>query len=260
VVQQSWILSMGRAVVALGAVLGAVSAASGDTARTEGPAPALAQAIALLERAEVTYEPAELQQAIDAFDRLARQDGKNPQYPYYLGRAYFPLINVHDYQGNTAMAEKAGEQGLKFVRTAIRLDETGNPDAYRLLGDYYGRLSVFRGALGRLRYGAASMKNHNKAQEMDPRNVLTVIGVGTDRMFAPSAFGGDMNQAVALFAKAVEMAPSSPLGHVWLGRAYAKLKKHDLARQHFEKALALEPRSAFARNEYERAYREMAAH
>ena len=258
--QQNRMLSLGRAVAILGAILGAVSATRGDDARTAAAAPALAQAIALLERAEVTYEPAELQQAVDAFGRLAQQDGKNPHYPYYLGRAYFPLINVHDYQGKTAMAEKVGEQGLEFVRTAIRLDETGNPDAYRLLGDYYGRLSVYRGALGRLRYGARSMKYHNKAREMDPRNVLTVIGVGTDRMFAPSAFGGDVNEAVALFTKAVEMAPSSPLGHVWLGRAYVKLKKHDLARQHFEKALAVEPRSAFARNEYERAHREMAAH
>jgi len=146
-------------------------------------------------------------------------------------------------------------------RTKVAKDTRDNmPDAYRLLGDYYGRLSVYRGGLGRLRYGARSMKYHNKAQEMDPRNVLTVIGVGTDKMFAPSAFGGDVNQAVALFTKAVEMAPSSPLGHVWLGRAYVKLKKHDVARQHFEKALALEPRSAFARNEYERANREMAAH
>jgi len=259
-VQQNRILNMGRAVVVLGGVLGAVSATSGDATRTEAAPPALAQAVALLERAELTHQRSEVRQAIDAFDRLAKQDAKNPQYAYYLGRAYFPLINVYDYEGNVDMAQKVGDEGMQFVRAAIQLDETGNPDAYRLLGDYYGRLSVFRGVLGRMRYGARSMKNHNKAQEMDPRNVLTVIGVGTDKLFAPSAFGGDVNDAVALFTKAVAMAPSSPLGHVWLGRAYVKLKKHDLARQHFEKALALEPGSAFARNEYERANREMGAH
>jgi tetratricopeptide (TPR) repeat protein len=252
-------LSMGPAVLVLGMVLGAVPGTS-DARDSAVPAPAeFQQAFALLERAEVTYERAELQQAIDTFDRLARQESGNARYHYYLGRAYFPLINIHDYEGDPKTAEKLGRQGLEHVRTAVRLDEKGNPDAYRLLGDYYGRLSGYQGLFGRMRYGGRSMKYHKKAREMDPSSVLSLIGEGTDKLFAPSAFGGDVKEAVATFTKATEMAPSSSLGHVWLGRAYTKLKQHDQARQHFEKALALEPQSAFARNEYERAQRERAA-
>jgi len=258
--QQNWILSMGPAVLVMGTLMGALPTTSGDVNRKEQTgAPEVAKAVALLERAEATYDRAELQQAIDSFDRLTKQEATNARHFYYLGRAYFPMINLYDYQGDVAMAQKVGEQGMEYVRTAIELDEKGNPDAYRLLGDYYGRLSGYQGIFGRMRYGGRSMKHHTKAQEMDPNSMLTVIGVGTDKLFAPSTFGGDVNEAIALFTKAVEMEPSSPLGHVWLGRAYVKVKKHDLARRHFEKALALEPRSAFARNEYERATRDMAA-
>lgn len=260
--QQNWILSMGPAVLVLGMVLGAVPVPSRAADGNEAPqaqVPELDKALALLERAEVTYERSELQEALESFDRLAKQDARNARYFYYLGRAYFPMINIHDYEGDAKTAEKLGEQGLEYVRTAIKLDEKGNPDAYRLLGDYYGRLSGYQGVFGRMRYGGRSMKYHKKARELDPGSVLGVIGEGTDKLFAPSAFGGDLSEAVALFSKATEMAPSSPLGHVWLARAYLKLKKPELARQHFEKALVLEPQSAFARNEYERAKRELGA-
>lgn len=260
--QQKWILSMGPGVLVLGMVLGAVpvpTRAEGGSEATQAQPPELARALLLLERAELTYERAELQEALETFERLAKQDAKNARYFYYLGRAYFPLININDYQGDVKAAEKLGEQGLEHVRTAVRLDEKGNPDAYRLLGDYYGRLSGYQGIFGRMRYGGRSMKFHKKARELDPASVLGVIGEGTDKLFAPSAFGGDANDAVALFTKAVEMAPGSALGHVWLARAYLKLKKPELARQHFEKALALEPQSAFARGEYERAKRELEA-
>jgi tetratricopeptide (TPR) repeat protein len=219
--------------------------------------PRLAEAVALLEHAELTYEPARLEEAIKVLDELAQKEPSNARYFYYLGRAYFPLINIRDYEGDVKTAAMLGEKGLEHVRTAVRLDEKGNPDAYRLLGDYYGRLSGYQGVFGRMRYGGRSMKFHKKAREMDPQNVLTVIGEGTDKLFAPSAFGGDANEAVGLFTKAVEMEPASPLGHVWLARSYLKLKKPALAREHFEKALALEPRSGFAHGEYERAKPEL---
>jgi tetratricopeptide (TPR) repeat protein len=248
------------AVAAAAGLLAAASSAwsAGAEPATAGTGPAaLQRALELLEVAEVTYESARLQEAIAVLDQLARQEPSNARYFYYLGRAYFPLINVHDYQGDAKTAEKVGEQGLEHARTAIRLDGKGNPDAYRLLGDYYGRLSGYQGVFGRMRYGGRSMKFHKKAREMDPQSVLGVIGEGTDKLFAPSAFGGDANEAVGLFTTAVGMQPGSALGHVWLARSYLKLKKPALAREHFEKALALEPQSGFARGEYERAKPEL---
>jgi len=240
------------------AMTAAPARSSGADAAGTAAHPRLAEAVALLEHAELTYEPARLEEAIKVLDELTQKEPSNARYFYYLGRAYFPLINIHDYQGDAKTAAKLGEKGLEHVRTAVRLDEKGNPDAYRLLGDYYGRLSGYQGVFGRMRYGGRSMKFHKKAREMDPQNMLTVIGEGTDKLFAPSAFGGDANEAVGLFTKAVEMEPASPLGHVWLARSYLKLKKPELAREHFEKALALAPRSGFARGEYERAQRELA--
>lgn len=256
---QEWLRGAGRATLVVSALLGGI-ATTGAAAGADQTTPAeLAVDVSLLERAEATYERAEVQKAIDAFDGRVKTNATNAVHFYYLARAYFPMINIYRYQGDEGAAKKIGEEGLKYVREAVRLDEKGNPDAYRLLGDYYGRLSEYQGVFGRMRYGSLSIKNHKKAQEMDPRNALNFVGMGTDKLFAPSAFGGDPKEAVVLFTKAVEMAPSSPVGHVWLGRAYSKLKQFDLAQQHFEKALSLEPRSAFARNEYERAHKEKEA-
>jgi tetratricopeptide (TPR) repeat protein len=255
--QRQWTKWAGPAALGVAVLAAPVWTSGADAVRVVVVDPRLAESLAILERAELTYEPTRLQEVIAVLDQLAQKEPGNARYHYYLGRAYFPLINIHDYDGDAKTAEELGEKGLEYVRTAVRLDEKGNPDAYRLLGDYYGRLSGYQGVFGRMRYGGRSLKFHKKAREMDPQNVLAVIGDGADKLFAPSAFGGDPNAAVGLFTKAVQMEPASALGHVWLGRSYLKLKKPALAREHFEKALALEPRSGFARGEYERAKDEL---
>jgi tetratricopeptide (TPR) repeat protein len=225
-----------------------------------GQAPAEVQkAITLLEGAEATYDRGQVQAAIDSFSRLMGQDPKDARYPYYLGRAYFPMIDLYESQGDARTAEKVGEEGLAFAAKALELDAAGNPDAYRLLGDFYGRLTGYKGLFNRMRYGGRSFKHHQKALELDPRSVLAVIGDGADKLYAPSGFGGDVPAALAGFTKAAEMAPQAARPQVWLGRAYQKLKRFDEARQSFRKALELEPRSGFARFASERAEKEMVA-
>jgi tetratricopeptide (TPR) repeat protein len=228
--------------------------------RGQAPAPPeLQKAIAQLERAEATYDRREVQAAIDSFSQLMRQEPKNPRYPYYLGRAFFPMIDLYAQQGDAATAEKLGEQGLDFARKAVELDAGGNADAYRLLGDFYGRLTSFKGIFSRMRYGGRSFKHHEKALQMDPNSVLALIGSGADKLNAPSGFGGDVDGALATFKKAAELAPGSPRPYVWQGRAYVKLKQFDLARQSFEKAVGIDPKDGFARLAFDQARKEMSA-
>jgi len=217
------------------------------------PAPTLStearEAVTRLEAAEVTYDRAQLQLAIDTFSRLHAQEPKNPWYPYFLARSQFPLVNIHDYQNDKTRAEEAGQKGIELLEAAVAIDDKVNPDAYRLLGDFYGRLSLFQGVFGRMRYGSRSMTYHRKALEMAPSSFLAMVGSATDKLYAPGAFGGDVDGAVEMFRKAIALEPKSPVGYVWLAKAYIKQKKFEDARAQFAKALEVRPDSAFARGE-----------
>jgi tetratricopeptide (TPR) repeat protein len=214
------------------------------------------RAVAHLQTAEVSYDRAQLQIALDTFSKLLADEPKNPTYPYYLARAQFPLINLHDWDGNRQRAEEAGEKGIEYLKKALKLDEAGNPDAYRLLGDFYGRLSLFKGLFGKMKYGSRSITFHQKANDKGPTTFLTVIGSGTDRLYAPSAFGGDVDAAVDLFQKAISIAPEAPQGYLWLAKAYLKQKKYDLAREQFRKAAEVAPESGLVQGEIKVASRE----
>lgn len=252
--KRSW-SSRPSAAAALGLCLCLLPGAS--QAKDHGTAShrALDEAIARLEQGERTHERDVLRQAIEAFEHLVRQDANNARYAYYLGRAYFPLIDLYDEAGDPQAAAATGATGLAHARHAVRLDAGGNADAYRLLGDYYGRLSAYQNIFGRMRYGGRAIQFHDQALRLDPHNVMAVIGSGIDKLRAPASFGGDVHAAVMLFKQAIAMAPAQPLGHVWLARAYLEQGQHALALQHLEQALKLEPRSALVRSEYERAQR-----
>ncbi len=211
----------------------------------------MTQAVGRLTQAELSYNRTDLQQLIDLFSKLTRDSPRNAEYPYYLARAYFPMITLYESRGDASKAESVGEQGMEFAREAIRRDANGNPDAYRLLGDYYGRLTGFKSIFGRMEYGGKSQKQHAKALEMNPKNTLAVIGVGTDKLLAPAGFGGNVDEAVQLFTKASQMSPESALPLVWLARAYTKQGKSALARTTLQRALQLQPGSTLVKIDLE---------
>jgi tetratricopeptide (TPR) repeat protein len=250
-----------RAVVSMtlawlvGAGAAAVTAAGQGTPASDD----LQAAEAQLARAEASYERAAVQGAIDRFRGLMAKHPKDARYPYFLARAYFPLVDLYEHQGDAATAEKLGEEGLELARKAVELDPSGNPDAYRVLGDFYGRLTGFKGIFARMRYGGRSFKHHKTALEMDPRSARALIGDGADKLNAPRGFGGDVPGALASFKKASELEPASARPHVWMGRAYVKLEQYDLARQSFQKAVDLDPKDGFARLSFDQARKTMSS-
>jgi tetratricopeptide (TPR) repeat protein len=246
-------------MVVLAAMVGVCGAAPPSASAQAGGPGEVQQAVEQLTRAEATYDRAELQAAIDHFKRLRAKDAKDARYAYYLARAYFPMVDLYEHQGDPATAEKMGEEGLGHARQSVELDPTGNADAYRLLGDFYGRLTGFKGVFARMRYGGRSFKHHKTALEMDPRSARAFIGEGADKLNAPRGFGGDVPGALASFKKASELEPASARPHVWMGRAYVKLSQYDMARQSFEKAVGLDPKDGFARLSFDQARKTMTA-
>lgn len=206
--------------------------------------------------AEASYDTTRVQLAIDELSRLAARDPLNPEYPYYLARAHFPQIDLFDWTGDRERAREAGRRGIECLETSLRLGGGANSDVYRVLGDYYGRLRFLEGAFLRLRHGGRSAKYHKTALDRTPEDPRALIGYATDKLHAPSAFGGDLDAAIELLEKALSIDPNLARGHVWLAKAYLKQGKTVLARAEFDHARSLAPKSGFVRGEWEIATRE----
>ena len=206
--------------------------------------------------AEASYDPAQVQLVVDELAALVDRDPGNAAFRYLLARALFPQIDLFDWAGEPERAREAGRQGIAHLERSLQLGGGANPDTYRLLGDYYGRLRFLEGVFGRLRYGGRSAKYHQLALDQRPEDPRALIGYATDKLHAPPAFGGDVGAAVLLLEKALSLDPGAVRGHVCLARAYLKRGEMDRARAAFAKARALAPKSGFVRGEWETASRE----
>jgi tetratricopeptide (TPR) repeat protein len=206
--------------------------------------------------AEASYDRAQVQLVIDQLAALVDRDPENAAYRYLLARALFPQVDLFDWAGQPERAREAGRQGIAHLERSLQLGGGANPDTYRLLGDFYGRLRFLEGVFGRLRYGGRSAKYHELALQRTPEDPRALIGYATDKLHAPPAFGGDPGAAVALLEKALSIDPGAVRGHVCLAKAYLKRGETDRARAAFEKARALAPKSGFVRGEWEIVSRE----
>jgi hypothetical protein len=94
--------------------------------------------------------------------------------------------------------------------------------------------------------GAAA--NFMKALEIDPKNVVSTIGMG-EIALRQGLFG----DAIAHLKKAVKLAPKSSRVFTLLGEAYLNSGNNSVAADNFKKALQLDPENARARDGYNEA-------
>ena len=90
----------------------------------------------------------------------------------------------------------------------------------------------------------------DRALKADPENPEAWVQRGGSRYFTPAMFGGDADEAVAAFEKAVRYYEAQPNHQsnwryldalAWLGQAYQKAERPAEATEVFRKALAVEP-------------------
>ncbi|WP_185154348.1 lipopolysaccharide assembly protein LapB [Fulvivirga sp. M361] len=126
--------------------------------------------------------------------------------------------------------------------------EPGNSRA--LLSSIYGMEMSYSSWKGMF-LGAKSSKNMEKALKIAPNSPMVWQIRGISKLFTPSMFGGDKQEALTALKKAIELYEgASPLpqsnwryidAYAWLGQCYQKLEKTEEARSTYHKALVLEP-------------------
>ena len=125
-------------------------------------------------------------------------------------------------------------------------------DAWALLAGCYGQMIGLHPMRG-VYLGPKSSNAMEKARTLAPTNPRVWIISGTQEYFTPRLFGGDKEQALRAFEKAVRLAeqetsddPLAPSwGHAeayaWIGIAHMNAERYPEARAAFQNALDVNP-------------------
>jgi tetratricopeptide (TPR) repeat protein len=104
--------------------------------------------------------------------------------------------------------------------------------------------------------GSQSGKHISKALELDSSSALAWRQDASSKYFTPKMWGGDINQAIQEFEKAIQLFEAQNQtkdwvyldAMAWLGIAYSKTGQKDKAKEIFEKALQIEPNFTWVKN------------
>jgi tetratricopeptide (TPR) repeat protein len=129
---------------------------------------------------------------------------------------------------------------MKAAERAITL-KPANAEYHRILGTLFGQEAAAVGGLGALRYGRNSLDEINKALELDPKGSLNYLSHGIGNYYLPAALGGGVETAMKDFERAIALDPRSADAHLWLGLALRKANRDAEARKEFQKSLELNP-------------------
>jgi tetratricopeptide (TPR) repeat protein len=119
-----------------------------------------------------------------------------------------------------------------------------------------GMIGLDRGMA--IELGPRSGQEMQKALALEPNNPRVLLLAGISALRKPAEYGGGADVAEPLLRRAAQIFGQEPAdrpwpnwgrfeSHVWLGQILDKLGKKDDARTEYEKALALAPRSGWAR-------------
>lgn len=208
----------------------------------------LNQGRTLLEIGESHFDGEALQRARAIFDQLAHPGTPSPLIPYYQARVSLALVNVHAWRKETGAAVRYLDDAIESVKAAIQRNPK-HSDSHRLLGEAYGRLIGLKGGMTGMLYGRRSYNEIALALKLDADNSRAFLAMGIWKLRTPKLFGGNPDEAIQHFQKALQLEPQSVPTRVWLGVAFKERGLRAEAREVFEQALILQPQNAWARSE-----------
>lgn len=153
-----------------------------------------------------------------------------------------------DYELRRELGRKiddAATAGLGALKEAPESSER-----YRLEADLWGTMmrTQARGSQYRHHFEDAV----EKALELGPENPNAYITASKRRLFASERRGGDIDEALDLLNKALELDPDHEMALVFRGLAHEKAGNPEAAKSDWEQALAINPQSLPAQENLQR--------
>ena len=204
----------------------------------------------------------ELQSARDRQDReslgkaaaaLAAAAEKEPDnavahYRAALAQSYLAEVSIE--VRDRGQAKSAAEAGIRAAERAIAL-KPGEAEYHRILGTLCGQV-IPANVLSGLKYGRCAQDSINKALEIDQKFALGYVSRGVGNYYLPAAFGGGVDAAIRDLNKAIELNPKLAEAYLWLGIALRKANRNAEARKALLKAVELNPRRVWAKEQLEK--------
>jgi uncharacterized spore protein YtfJ len=134
---------------------------------------------------------------------------------------------------------KKYQEALAAVDSLIA-SQPENAELQAWKGSILGTLADSGNPADMIKYGMGAMQAFETALNLDPNNVRARFGRGVGRLMAPEGFGGNVDGSIEDFKVAVKKDPF-PEAYFYLGEAYKRKGRMDLAKQAYQEALVLKP-------------------
>ena len=170
------------------------------------------------------------------------------QYRLALAQSY--LAEVALELKDKTLARQAAESGIQTAQKLVALDAKSAPNR-SLLGTLCAQVIPANVLVG-LKYGRCALDEINKALELDPKYAEAWLRHGVGNYYLPTQFGGGTDLAIKDFEKAIQLSPKSGEAYLWMGVALRKVNRNAEARKAFAKAVELNPRRVWAKQQLEK--------
>jgi tetratricopeptide (TPR) repeat protein len=141
--------------------------------------------------------------------------------------------------GNKAEAAAAAKQGVALLRQAVP-QKPDDAEYRRLLGTLCGQV-IPASPLSAFSFGRCALDEIETALRLNPRLAEAYLSRGVGNYYLPPAFGGGLEKAERDVAHAIELSPTSPDAHLWMGLILRRQGKLEKAREHLDTAARLAP-------------------
>ncbi len=170
------------------------------------------------------------------------------QYRFALAQSYLAEVALELKDKGAARA--AAETGIQAAQKTVALDAKSAPNR-SLLGTLCAQV-IPANVLAGLKYGRCALDEINKAIELDPKYAEAWLRHGVGNYYLPTQFGGGIDLAIKDFEKALQLNPKLSEAYLWMGVAMRKANRNAEARKAFAKALELNPRRVWAKQQLEK--------
>lgn len=209
---------------------------------------ALALDAASLEEARDHQDRAALTRMVQQLSAAAQRNANDATAHFQAALAGSYLAEVAIEQKDKLASRNAAEAAIPEAQRAVEL-KPGVSEYYRVLGMLCGQAVPGSNILMAMKWGKCAQEAIDKAIELDPKSAMAYLGRGVGSYYLPSSFGGGPEAAIRDFEKAIQLNARLPEAYVWLGIALRKEHRNAEARKALEKAIQLNPRRVWAKEQ-----------
>ena len=201
-------------------------------------------------RARDAQDRGALEAAAARAAEAATRQPQNNRLQYEAALVYSYLAEVFAEVRDQGGGRKAAEAGIAAAERAV----TGDPKSaeyHRLLGALYAQ--AIPGNLGlALKYGPKTKDELERAVTLDPKNPDAYLSRGIGKHYLPPMLGGGSDAALEDIRKALELDPKSDQAWLWQGIVLRKANRNREARESLARAVKLNPRRVWAKQQLEK--------